>query len=384
MNILSLFANIGVAEALLDKDKFNVVVANEMEEKRSKVYKHIYPEVDMIIGDVQDKEVKEKIIQTSIRKNVDIILATPPCQGMSTAGKMDEKDDRNLLIFDAIDIIRKVNPKYILIENVARMLKTKINIQSETITIKDAINKFLGENYHLECNVVNMNDFDVPQSRERAILLLTRKDLKNIWFLPEKSKTKKTIYDAIGHLPILDPYIYDVDEKEMLNIFPEFYDREKKALAISKWHIPPRHVKRQVDVMLRTPTGKSAFENSEKFLPRKKDGKVVKGYKNTYMRQDWNKSAYTITMYNRTISSQNNVHPGIKVGVDSDGYVLYSDPRVLTIHEIMLCMGLPEKWNLPEDESDSFLRSVIGEGLPPMFVKKTFEQLKVLNGGKII
>lgn len=375
MNILSLFANIGVAEALLDKEEFNVVVANEKDERRSKVYKHIYPEVNMVVGDIRDKEIKEEIIQASISKNVEVVLATPPCQGMSTAGKMEKSDDRNLLICDAIDIIQKINPKYILFENVPGMINTKINVDDEIITIKEAINMSLSEKYHVKYKVVDMNDYDVPQSRERVIFLLTRRDVQDIWDFPKKSKSKKTIYEAIGHLPILDPYIYDISEQEMLNIFPEFYQRKEEALSISKWHNPPRHVKRQVEVMLRTPTGKSAFENCSEFLPRKKDGTVVKGYKNTYKRQDWDKPAYTITMYNRTISSQNNVHPGRKVGVDSKGYKIYSDPRVLTVYEIMLCMGLPKEWNMPEYESDSFLRSVIGEGLPPIFIKKVFEQI---------
>lgn len=376
MNILSLFANIGVAEALLDKNKFNIAVANEMDDRRAKIYKNIYPETEVIIGDIRNKEVKESIIHRSKDEEIDIILATPPCQGMSTAGKMNKKDDRNLLICDTVEIINELNPKYILIENVPGMINTIININEKIITIGDYIEESLSENYVIKSKVVDMNDYGTPQSRERVIFILTRKDIKNIWEFPKKTNYKTTIYDAIGHLPILDPYIYDVDEQERLKIFPNFYEREKEALSISKWHKPPRHVKRQVEVMLRTPTGKSAFENDSKFLPRKKDGTVVKGYKNTYKRQDWDKPAFTITMYNRTISSQNNVHPGRKFNTDAEGYDLYSDPRVLTIYEIMLCMGLPKNWNMPESESDSFLRSVIGEGLPPIFIKKAFDQIK--------
>lgn len=375
MNILSLFANIGVAEALLDKNKFNIAVANEMDERRANIYKYIYPETEVITGDIRDKEIKENIIHQSRDEAIDVILATPPCQGMSTAGSMNKKDDRNLLICDTVHIINELKPKYILIENVPGMVNTIIDINDKNITIGDYIVESLSENYDIQSKVVDMNDYGTPQSRERVIYLLTRKDVENIWEFPEKTNDYKTIYDAIGHLPILDPYIYDVDEKERLQIFPKFYERKKEALSISKWHKPPRHVKRQVEVMLRTPTGKSAFENDSKYLPRKKDGTVVKGYKNTYKRQDWDKPAFTITMYNRTISSQNNVHPGRKFAEDVEGYDLYSDPRVLTIYEIMLCMGLPENWNMPESESDSFLRSVIGEGLPPIFIKKAFDQI---------
>lgn len=220
-----------------------------------------------------------------------------------------------------------------------------------------------------------MYDFGIPQSRERVIFLITRKDVETKWEFPSYSTKKQSLYDAIGHLPILDPFIYDISKDEMLKVFPEFYKRKEEALSISKWHNPPRHVKRQVEVMMRTPTGKSAFDNPTEFLPRKKDGTVVRGYKNTYKRQEWDKPAFTITMYNRTISSQNNVHPGREIGCDSDGFILYSDPRVLTIYEIMLCMGLPSDWNIPEIASESFIRSVIGEGLPPSFIKLALKQI---------
>ena len=41
----------------------------------------------------------------------------------------------------------------------------------------------------------------------------------------------------------------------------------------------------------------------------------MKGFKNTYKRQDWNKPGYTVTTFNRTIGSQENVHPGRKMKV---------------------------------------------------------------------
>lgn len=75
-------------------------------------------------------------------------------------------------------------------------------------------------------------------------------------------------------------------------------------------------------------------------------------------------------MYNRTIGSQNNVHPGRYIGKDSDGYDLYSDARVLSIYELMIITSLPHNWNIPEWASEHLIRQVIGEGIPPLLVKK--------------
>ena len=54
---------------------------------------------------------------------------------------------------------------------------------------------------------------------------------------------------------------------------------------------------------------------------------------------------------------------------------MYSDPRVLTIYEIMLVMSLPPDWNIPHWASDNFIRQVIGEGIPPLGMKKIINSL---------
>ena len=79
-------------------------------------------------------------------------------------------------------------------------------------------------------------------------------------------------------------------------------------------------------------------------------------------------------MYNHTISSFQNVHPGRYIG---DG--LYSDPRVLTIFEMLRVMSLPDNWAIPDWAEESLIRKVIGEGIPPLAVKRIVEALPV-NG----
>ena len=87
-------------------------------------------------------------INDYIKNNVDFIIATPPCQGMSLAGKMDTFDERNQLIFYALKIIKKLKPKYILLENVPQLLKTKIKIKDNVLLIPDYIHKELDSIYN--------------------------------------------------------------------------------------------------------------------------------------------------------------------------------------------------------------------------------------------
>ena len=82
-------------------------------------------------------------------------------------------------------------------------------------------------------------------------------------------------------------------------------------------------------------------------------------------------------MYSREISSQGNVHPGRLIGTDEEGHPIYSDARVMSIYELMIMSSLPRDWNIPAWASDHFIRCVIGEGIPPLLVKKIIENLVV-------
>lgn len=371
---LSLFANVGVAEAYLESIGVNMVLANELIERRAVLYSKIYPNTKMICGDITDQKVLDKIIDESIMLGVDVIMATPPCQGMSTAGQQSEDDERNKLICQVIEIIKRVSPKYVFVENVPQFYNTEISVGNKRLLIPDLISEEIGGRYNIRRYIIDTKNYSVPQTRERAVMLITRKDVQPEWFLPEKDATIVTMRDAIGHLPLLDPYVTDISEQELLAMFPHYYERKDAASAISCWHVPPHHIKRQVIAMQHTPTGCTAFDN-EVYIPIKADGTPVKGYHNTYKRQNWDTAAYTVTMDNRKISSQNNVHPGRLEYVDNNGENIYSDARTLTLYELMIIMSLPSDWPVPVDTSEAFLRRIIGEGIPPLFVKKVFEKL---------
>ena len=115
MKALSLFANVGIGEYYLHELGVNVVVANELEEDRADFYRKLYPESNMICGDITSPEVYDKILQAS--QGVDLIIATPPCQGMSVANarRADKDDPRNSLIKRVVDFINDLNPKYVLV-----------------------------------------------------------------------------------------------------------------------------------------------------------------------------------------------------------------------------------------------------------------------------
>lgn len=369
MNGLSLFANVGIAETYLREVGVDIVVANELLEERADFYRHLYPLCDMVQGDIKDETVYHNVIEKSKRNNVEFIIATPPCQGMSYAGHKDPNDVRNALITYVFDAIRDLRPKYVLVENVVPQLKTPVTYEGKTMLIPEMIEFLFGDRYQInKQHVLSVETLGVAQSRKRALFLLVDKSLKQTWEIPKGDGSIVTLYDVIGDLPSLDP---PIKEKGMTaKIFPQYDEKKQKGLAVSRWHVAREHVWRNVEVMMHTPTGKSAKDNPV-YYPKNKDGKMVGGSCCAYKRMDWDKPAPTVTTYNHTISSFHNVHPGHLDPVTG----LYSDARVLTIFELMRVTSLPDDWNIPDWASEILIRTVIGEGIPPLAIKKVVAEL---------
>lgn len=340
---LSLFASAGIGETYFKEVGIDIKVANELLEKRADLYRAINPETTVICGDITNNEVFSEIIK-SCPKKVDFILASPPCQGMSVAGKNRcqeemEADERNYLITYVVKAIKATNPDYILVENVPALLKLELQYAGKYRTVLDILQYEFGSQYEIDSMVVDAADYGVPQTRLRAIIKMNR--IGKTWSWPVK-KEKITVREAIGHLPSL----------------------EAGETSELKWHFARKHSKDNVLWMKHTPTGKSAFSNPI-YYPQKKDGTRVKGYESSYRRIKWDAPAPTITIRNDCIASQRNVHPGRLL---PDG--TYSDARVLTPLELMLLNSLPVDWKIPDDTPELLIRQCIGESIPPLMLKE--------------
>lgn len=362
---LSLFANVGIAEAYLQEVGVDILIANELIEDRARFYSDIYQDSHMIVGDITNDELRTKIVDEAINKEVDFILATPPCQGMSVAGNRAEFDERNQLIYYAVDVVLRVKPKFVFIENVPTILRTKIVVNGETMLIPKYLHSVLADYHFNDETLVKAMDHGVPQMRERNIFLLVRNDIDLTWNFPN-AQPHITLQEAIGDLPSLDPLLREGLDFT-LEKFPSYEIKRAKGLEVSKWHYPPKHSWKQVEWMLHTPTGKSAIYNPV-YYPQKANGTHVVAHHNHYRRMYWNKPARTITQNNGVISSLACVHPGRPF--ELNGEVLYSDPRVLSIYELLIVSSLPNDWAIPDWASESFIRKVIGEGIPSKLVKE--------------
>lgn len=368
---ISLFANVGIAEAYLESLGVDMRIANELIPERAKFYQDVYPHTHMVCGDITDDALRTRLVEEALAKKVNFLMATPPCQGMSRVGKMEEMDERNHLIHYAVDVIKRVRPEYVLIENVTTILHTKIAVHGEVMMIPEYLHRELGDAYNFnKKTVVRAMDYSIPQIRHRNIYLLVRKDKKVEWEFPAPTGTV-SLERAIGKLPSVDPYLREGIE-ETLKHFPDFEKKRMAAAKISKWHRPPTHSWRMVEWMMHTPTGDSAIHN-QVYYPRKITGERVKAHYNQYRRLEWKKPARCLTQNNGVISSLACVHPGRPY--QYDGEVLYTEPRVFTIYEVMIISSLPKDWPIPDWANESLIRKVIGEGVPSHLIEVIVKQL---------
>jgi len=353
MKAVSLFSGAGIGESRLNEIGVDVIAANELVDSRAGLYSLLDHKSKMIAGDITDKKIFESILSVAPSK-LDLLIATPPCQGVSVAGKnrfaeQQLEDERNYLLFPILKFIKETNPRNILIENVPQYLKLHLPHKGKLRTVEEILNlEFSGE-YQIESQIINCADLGVPQSRKRAFIKLFPKNKTWVW--PEHVKKQTLLEDVIGELPSLE-------------------SGEDSGIP---WHFARTHSADHIQWMSNTPTGHSAFENPVHF-PKGKDGKPIKAYNTTYRRMSWDKPAPAITMRNDAISSQMNVHPGRK---KSNGK--YSDARVLTPRELLLVNSMNMKhWEKIESE-EVLIRRVLGEGVPPIALNKIIQTLAGLS-----
>lgn len=348
MKAISLFSSAGIGELRMPKN-IDVILANELLERRAKCYNFLHPNSRMLNGDITDPLIKEEIIKTAHSSQAQLLLATPPCQGLSTLGKNKVQDQyiqdrRNFLILEVLDIIDACDFDYILIENVPKFIEMYFPFEDGFYQLEQILNRKYSDKYVVEVKVLNAKDYGIAQSRPRAITKLFKKGLK--WGWPQ-TENEITLEEAIGHLPSL----------------------EAGQDSGIKWHKAKPEVERLVLAMKHTPQGKSAIANPV-YYPKKEDGTRIKGFHNTFKRMVWDQPCPARTTYSGSLSSHNNVHPGRLL---ADG--TYSDARVLTLLETFIVSSIPEDIVFPNNATDNFIRTIIGEAIPPRLLERIIQMI---------
>lgn len=191
MRLISLFSGAGGLDKGFHNAGFQTVVANEFDPKICPTFRANFPEVNLIEGDIRD------IPSNAFPKHVTGIIGGPPCQSWSEAGSLKGIEDaRGQLFYEYIRILRDTQPLFFVAENVSGMLAKR-----HSGAVNGFMKLFDEAGYDVNLKMLNANDFDVPEDRDRVFYIGFRKDLNIHDFeYPTPLKHKPTLREAIWDL----------------------------------------------------------------------------------------------------------------------------------------------------------------------------------------
>lgn len=234
-------------------------------------------------GDIKSPEIKEQFYETVKKqlngRRLDIVAGGFPCQGFSMAGNRIVDDPRNSLYLELIDIVKHLQPDFVICENV-KGLRSMLNGLVENKIIDD----FHAIGYEMNVMTLCAADYYTPQKRERVIFIGNRKGLKNYHPKPIlQSSQYITTGTAIADL-------MEMPENKEFN------------------HVPTKHRPDMAQRMLELPEGQSLY----------------KGYSDAWKKCPWNEASCTIKENHGGV----NIHPKL--------------PRVLTAREMARLQSFPD------------------------------------------
>lgn len=379
LTYISLFSSAGVGCFGFKDSNFECIATSELIERRLDIqkankkckYNSGYIAGDITLLDTQNKIYNEIKLWKELEKinQVDVVIATPPCQGMSVANhhKKEEDKTRNSLVIESIKLVNEIKPKFFVFENVKAFLKTVCTYENQDISIEKAIYSLLGGQYNIHSKVINFKDYGVPSSRTRTLVIGVHKEIKDIsplFLFPEK-KENITLKESISHFNSLNN-MGEIDPNDIYHSFRSYPEYMREWIQFLK-------------------PGENAFKhNLEEHVPYKfVNGQKVKNQqKNSdkYKRNEWNKVCPCIHTRNDQLASQSTIHP--------------VDDRVLSIRELMSVMSIPEHFKWVEDEvsilnaksieekkdflkkNEMKIRQSIGEAVPTIIFKQIAEKIK--------
>lgn len=415
---VSLFCSSGIGDLGLQANNIDTVVACELLPERMRLFQHNHPEARDFCGDIW--EVKDDIVKyykNNFQENPFIIIATPPCQGMSSNGMgtilnnlkkgiRPEFDPRNKLIVPAVEIVKELEPDWVIFENVPNMINTVIEDGDSVINIVEYIYKELGNKYVGSPQVIDVANYGVPQHRNRLITILT----KNTKGIIEYQKSKKlipdtthsemrtmfsekwlTLRDVISDLrPISSRYGENIDKINPLHKVPLLDDVKLSWIhntpegqtAMNNQCINPDCMyhgnalhgsKHNNNGVNRANTDTPLYcEKCGALLPRPytidpKTGekRIMKAFTSAYKRMSWDEPASTLTQNFQYACSDNKLHP--------------TQDRVLSLYEGLIIQTIAQyPYSFEIDGKivpDGLIRDTIGESVPPLLIDKIVKHI---------
>ena len=394
LTAVSLFSGAGLSDLGYEMAGFRFVVQVEVDSKRAAIGADNFPNSIWLTRDVcGSSEMVESAYQKATSQRLDLLVATPPCQGMSSSNpsrgkrqspRAQELEVKNRLILEVIPLAQKLKPRVIVAENVRPVLTLNVDYMGVNGTILNHIRDHLTD-YEVFPEVVNVADFGIPQVRKRALVVAIHKDEPCLTNLSSHERTPlpspiHSEQPTNGALPWVSIRQWlQLMEYERLDAKSEEESHGEHWLHF----VPSYGIDRYMQISQIPPnSGRSAFDNGDcpscgrqqvarelifcpscgevmrnrPYVERNGQPALIKGFRSSYRRMSPERPAYTITTNSSHIGSDFKIHPW--------------ENRVLSILECADLQTVPRFYNwtrAKENRTLYLIRNLVGEAFPPYF-----------------
>lgn len=208
--VIELFAGAGGLALGLENAGFQTVMLNEIDKHAAATMRLNRPDWDVVEGDIHEIDFAQ------YTGTVDVVSGGFPCQSFSYAGhSLGFEDTRGTLFFEFARCVQQVQPKIALAENVRGLEK---HDGGRTLAVMRRVMEDLG--YHTEYRILKAQFHDVPQKRERLVMIGVRHDLELPIYFPKEKDYILSVREALENVPPSDGAKYPPRKAEILEHVP--------------------------------------------------------------------------------------------------------------------------------------------------------------------
>lgn len=350
LGFVDLFSGAGGFKIGLVRAGLRPLLCADNNKKVYATHEYNYPNVPFILGDLGLPEVQRSVVET-VTSEPFVVVGGPPCQGFSIFGKRrfasrqghdPRSDPRNRLVFSFVDIVAKLNPSWVLMENVAGFA-----------SLDDGwfVQQVVAELHHIgysnvEYRILDAADYGVPQRRKRFILIANRTGHVIPWpkqkFFenPEDwQKPYRTVGEAIG----------DLAEESSYQRHTCHVPMNHKPLQIERYKLIPEGGKLDIEAL--PPELKKGYRTDE-----------VKNFSHVFKRLDRNKPSLTMVPGHNAFP----IHPWLN--------------RALTAREAARLQTFPDEIEFKGSREDQCIQ--VGNAFPPLLAELIANNImRAVSGG---
>ena len=339
---VDLFAGAGGLSLGAEMANVNVVLAVEKDKFAAATYARNHPTTTVINEDISNIS---KIDITSSAQR--ILFGGPPCQGFSYSNQKTRSKDNpnNWLLKEFIRIMGVWKPDWVVFENVCGFINTE-----KKLFLNQLLNDFGDKEYTCSWNVLNAQDFSVPQKRSRFFLIASRHGKKVSFPIPKKGNSIVSVDQAIADLPHLsngsraDYLEYSC---EATNNYAKYLRKNTKGCT---GHLVTQNSDLVIERYRHVPPGGNWKDIPERLMENYTDRNRC--HTGIYHRLNPNEPAVTIGNYRKAML----IHP--------------RENRGLSVREAARLQSFPDSYEFKG--SIGFQQQQVGNAVPPFLARAVF------------